>query len=302
MKVEVKNLSNEVVRQLELPDEVFGYPYKEHLIHVVVEATAPACGHHPQGEEPGEVSGTNKKPFKQKGTGRARAGEARSPLWRKGGTVHGPVPRSYEKRITVQEKKSALKSALSRKLHDEGLVVVDSFELDGPKTKALAARLAGLGIVGKALLVDDSRQPQPGARRPQQPAAEGGRRPRRQRLRRRRPWPPGGLGASAGPVGGGAHAMRLEQVIRRPLLSEKVMEQKETQNIVAFEVDGRANKIEVKKAVEAQFKDVKVEDVRILRGHGKVRRQGKFVGRRSDWKKAYVRLEEGSKIEFFEGV
>ncbi len=96
--------------------------------------------------------------------------------------------------------------------------------------------------------------------------------------------------------------MRLEQVIRRPLLSEKVMEQKETENIVAFEVDPRANKIEVKKAVEAQFKDVKVEDVRILRGHGKVRRQGKFMGRRSDWKKAYVRLKEGSKIEFFEGV
>ena len=96
--------------------------------------------------------------------------------------------------------------------------------------------------------------------------------------------------------------MRLEQVIRRPLLSEKVMEQKETENIVAFEVDPRANKIEVKKAVEAQFKDVKVEDVRILRGHGKVRRQGRWVGRRSDWKKAYVRLKEGSKIEFFEGV
>ena len=96
--------------------------------------------------------------------------------------------------------------------------------------------------------------------------------------------------------------MKLEQVIRRPLLSEKVMEQKETQNIVAFEVDGRANRIEVKQAVEAQFKDVKVEDVRILRGHGKVRRQGNFFGRRSDWKKAYVRLQEGSKIEFFEGV
>ncbi len=96
--------------------------------------------------------------------------------------------------------------------------------------------------------------------------------------------------------------MRLEQVIRRPLLSEKVMEQKETENIVAFEVDSRANKIEVKKAVEAQFKDVKVEDVRILRGHGKMRRQGKFMGRRSDWKKAYVRLQVGSKIEFFEGV
>ena len=96
--------------------------------------------------------------------------------------------------------------------------------------------------------------------------------------------------------------MRLEEVIRRPLLSEKVMEQKETQNIVAFAVDPRANKIEVKQAVEAQFKDVKVKDVRILRGHGKMRRQGKFMGRRPDWKKAYVRLQEGSKIEFFEGV
>jgi len=86
------------------------------------------------------------------------------------------------------------------------------------------------------------------------------------------------------------------------LLSEKVMEQKEDINIVAFEVDPRANKIDVKRAVETQFKDVKVADVRILRSHGKVRRQGRWMGRRSDWKKAYVRLEEGSKIEFFEGV
>ena len=156
MKVEVKNLSNEVVRQLDLPDEVFGYPYKEHLIHVVVEGYRAGLrsGTH-KVKNRGEVSGTNKKPFKQKGTGRARAGEARSPLWRKGGTVHGPVPHRYDKRVTVQEKKSALKSALSRKLQDEGLVVVDSLSLEGPKTKALAAQLAGLGVVGKALLVDD---------------------------------------------------------------------------------------------------------------------------------------------------
>ena len=156
MKVEVKNLSNEVVRQLDLPDEVFGYPYKEHLIHVVVEGYRAGLrsGTH-KVKNRGEVSGTNKKPFKQKGTGRARAGEARSPLWRKGGTVHGPTPRSYDKKVTVQEKKSALKSALSRKLQDAGLVVVDNFTLEGPKTKALAAQLAGLGIAGKALLVDD---------------------------------------------------------------------------------------------------------------------------------------------------
>jgi large subunit ribosomal protein L4 len=156
MKVEVKNLSNQVVRQLDLPDEVFGYPYKEHLIHVVVEGYRAGlrAGTH-KVKNRGEVSGTNRKPFKQKGTGRARAGETRSPLWKKGGTVHGPVPRAYDKKVTVQEKKNALKSALSRKLRDEGLVVVDSFALEGPKTKALQATLAALGVAGKALLVDD---------------------------------------------------------------------------------------------------------------------------------------------------
>jgi large subunit ribosomal protein L23 len=96
--------------------------------------------------------------------------------------------------------------------------------------------------------------------------------------------------------------MRLEEVIRRPLLSEKVMDLKEGVNVVAFEVDPRANRIDVKRAVESQFKEVRVEDVRIARMHGKVRRQGRWMGRRADWKKAYVRLAEGSKIEFFEGV
>ena len=95
--------------------------------------------------------------------------------------------------------------------------------------------------------------------------------------------------------------MRLEQVIRRPLLSEKVMEQKETENIVAFEVDSRANKIEVKKAVETLFK-VKVEKVRLARYLGKVRRIGRNMGRRSEWKKAYVTLKEGDKIDFFGGA
>ena len=79
------------------------------------------------------------------------------------------------------------------------------------------------------------------------------------------------------------------------------MEQKETQNIIAFEVDSRANKIEVKQAVEELFK-VKVEEVRIFNVRGKMRRMGRFVGRRRDWRKAYVRLKEGAKLEFFEGV
>jgi len=96
--------------------------------------------------------------------------------------------------------------------------------------------------------------------------------------------------------------MRVQNVIRRPLITEKSTQLKDERGIVAFEVDNRANKLEVKRAVEAQFK-VKVAEVRIARMHGKNRRQGRFVGRRPDWKKAYVRLAEGEKpIEFFEGV
>ena len=156
MKVAVKNLKNETVREIEVPEAVFGYPYKEHLIHVAVEAyrAAQRRGTHAV-KNRGEVSGSNKKPFRQKGTGRARAGETRSPLWRKGGTVHGPVPHAYDKRVSVQEKKSALKSALARKLKEEALVIVDSFELESHKAKALAQQLAGLGVAGKALLVDE---------------------------------------------------------------------------------------------------------------------------------------------------
>jgi len=96
--------------------------------------------------------------------------------------------------------------------------------------------------------------------------------------------------------------MRVQDIIRRPLLTEKSNDLKEHQNIIAFEVDMRANKIEIKRAVEEQFK-VKVAEVRVARTHGKERRQGRYSGRRPDRKKAYVRLAPGEKsIEFFEGV
>lgn len=97
--------------------------------------------------------------------------------------------------------------------------------------------------------------------------------------------------------------MRIQDVIRRPLITEKSTLLREEKKVVAFEVDKRANKVQIRQAVETQFKkdNVKVADVRIVRMHGKVRRQGRFAGRQPDWKKAYVRLSEGD-IEFFEGV
>jgi large subunit ribosomal protein L23 len=96
--------------------------------------------------------------------------------------------------------------------------------------------------------------------------------------------------------------MRIQDVIRRPLITEKAGLLRETMNVMAFEVDGRANKIEIRRAVETQFK-VKVAEVRVANMHGKLRRQGRFAGRRSDWKKAFVRLAPGEKaVDFFEGA
>lgn len=97
--------------------------------------------------------------------------------------------------------------------------------------------------------------------------------------------------------------MRVQDILRRPLLTEKSTLLRESSSVVVFEVAPGANKIQVKRAVEAQFKGAKVAEVRVLKVHGKVRRQGKFEGRRPDWKKAYVRLTADSKpIEFFDGV
>jgi large subunit ribosomal protein L4 len=155
MKIAVKNLDNEKVREIELPEAVFAYPFKEHLIHEAVEAVRAAArrGTHAT-KTRAEVSGSGRKLWRQKGTGRARTGDIRNPKWRKGGIVHGPQPRSYETSMSAREKRNALKSALSRKLVEERVLVLDSFELASHRTAALATSLAGLGVDGKALLVD----------------------------------------------------------------------------------------------------------------------------------------------------
>jgi len=156
MKITVKNLANEPVKELDLPESVFGYPYNEHLIHVAVEAVRAAqrAGTH-KTKTRSAVSGGGRKPWRQKGTGRARVGSTRSPIWRSGGTTHGPQPRSYEKGVTPREKRNALKSALSRALVEERILVLDSLALPSHKTRDLAAGFAGLGVEGKALVVDE---------------------------------------------------------------------------------------------------------------------------------------------------
>jgi large subunit ribosomal protein L4 len=155
MKIAVKNFDNKQVREIEVPDAVFAYPYKEHLIHEAVQAylAGRRAGTH-KVKTRAEVSGSGKKLWRQKGTGRARTGDIRNPKWRHGGTVHGPVPHGYEKSLSVREKKNALKSALSQKATEARIVVLETLDLENHRTKELVKRLGGLGVDGKTLLVD----------------------------------------------------------------------------------------------------------------------------------------------------
>ncbi len=155
MKIAVRNFDNQQVRELELPEDIFGYPYKQHLIHTAVQAYLAGLrsGTHST-KVRSAVAGSGRKPWKQKGTGRARIGSVRSPLWRKGGTVHGPTPRDYSKALSVGEKKSALKSALAEKAREEKIIVLDSLAVPTQRTKDLVSVLAKLGAGGKVLLVD----------------------------------------------------------------------------------------------------------------------------------------------------
>jgi large subunit ribosomal protein L4 len=154
MKIDVVNSNKETVGSLDLKDDVFGGRVKTDLIWeaVVQENAAGRRGTHAT-KNRALVSGSGKKPWRQKGTGRARVGEIRNPLWRKGGTVFGPQPRSYEYALPKKVKRGALRAALAQKLNDGALIVVDKLEATERKTKATAAMLKTLGATGKTLVI-----------------------------------------------------------------------------------------------------------------------------------------------------
>jgi len=155
MTVDVVNQQNEKVGSLDLSDDVFGGRVKTDLIHesVVRANAADRRGTHAT-KNRALVSGSGKKPWRQKGTGRARVGEIRNPLWRKGGTVFGPQPRSYDYHVPRKVEKGALRAAITQKLRDGVVIVVDALTVGEIKTKAAVEMLRRLGIDGKALLVD----------------------------------------------------------------------------------------------------------------------------------------------------
>ena len=156
MKIDIVNANKETVGAIDLKDEIFGGRVNTGLIweSVTQENAAERRGTH-QTKNRSAVSGSGKKPWRQKGTGRARVGEIRNPLWRKGGTVFGPMPRSYEYSLPRKVKLGALRAALAAKVADGTLVVVDTLKAAGDKkTKTTAAMFKKLGVTGKTLVID----------------------------------------------------------------------------------------------------------------------------------------------------
>src|SRR2546423_3980389 len=153
--VKVRNLKNEEVSDLELSDAVFGAELNESLIHAAVKAYLAGARQGTVGTKTrGDVSGSGRKLWKQKGTGRARIASIRSPLWKGGGNVHGPQARDWSYSLPKKMRRGALRSALSARLREGNLVVLEAFKLDAPKTKEFIGALGRLGLAGKTLIVD----------------------------------------------------------------------------------------------------------------------------------------------------
>ena len=154
-KVAVVNAANQTVREIQLSPDVFAAKKSSHLVYEAVKQYRAGArrGTHAT-KNRALVSGTGKKPWRQKGTGRARVGEARNPLWRHGGTVFGPQPRDYSYTMPKKARAAAQRAALSMGLAEGAGKVGEAFGVEEPKTKLLAGVLAKLGIAGKAVVVD----------------------------------------------------------------------------------------------------------------------------------------------------
>lgn len=156
-KIDVINIKGEKIEELTLKDEVFGIEPNEAAVHQVVVAQ---LANKRQGTQSAktrsEVRGGGRKPWRQKGTGRARAGTIRSPLWKGGGVIFAPKPRDYTKKVNKKMNRLAIKSVLSSKLADNELLVLDTIALDAPKTKEMASILAAIKAGKKTIIVLDS--------------------------------------------------------------------------------------------------------------------------------------------------
>ena len=158
-KVSVYNMEGKEVETMELNDAVFGVEVNEHLVHMaVVQQLANNRQGTQKAKTRSEVRGGGRKPWRQKGTGHARQGSTRSPQWTGGGVVFAPTPRDYSFKLNKKEKRAAIKSALSSRVAENKLVVVDELKFDGIKTKDFAKVMSNLNVEKALVVINDNDQ------------------------------------------------------------------------------------------------------------------------------------------------
>ena len=296
-------------KTVDLDDAAFGAEFHESLVHASVRAELAARrqGTHAT-KTRGKVRGGGAKPWRQKGTGRARAGSIRAPHWTGGGIVFGPSPRSYIIKVNRKERRAALRSALSVHAARDTIAVFDPTDLvDDPKTKVAAELLADWGqrIPVLVVLTDEQSRAALAFRNLERvsvlPAQDiGVDRPHR---RRRCARLAGGARRADRPRHreGGSSLMDPSQVLIRPVVSEKSYVLAAVDKYT-FRVHPDAHKTQIRQAVEVMFPDVKVVDVRTMSVKSKPKRRGLISGRTRSWKKAVVQVRAGDSIPIFQGL
>src|SRR6267378_267729 len=295
--VDVVNLDGKKVGQVELADAVFSAKVNPHLLHEASRwyLRGLRAGTH-KTKDKSEVSGAGRKLWKQKGTGRARVGSIRSPLWRHGGTVHGPKPRDYSYALPKKMLLGALRSALSAKLAEQKLTVVDAWTLETHKTQSLVEALGKLNHRKSALLVahGENRNLELASRN-----LDGVTLAAPSVLQPYDVLKHDLVVLSKDAVARLSHTLDPE---KKPVVVPDVATIAPAPKVAQKEAASKATKTEIKEAVQQIFK-VKVAAVRTANFVGKMRRRGQNEGYRRDWKKAYVKLAEGEKmIEYAENL
>lgn len=286
--------------EITLNDTVFGIePNEKVVVDVILSQRASLRQGTHKVKNRSEVRGGGRKPWRQKGTGRARQGSIRSPQWRGGGVVFGPTPRSYAYKLPKKVRRLAIKSILSSKVNEEKLVVLEGLTFDAPKTKEFAAFLKNISVDTKALIVvaGESENVELSARNLQGitviPAESISvlEVAKHDKLIITK--------ATCRKSRGGARIMDARDIIKRPVVTEEstsILDDKK----YTFEVDTRATKTQVKYAVEEIF-DVKVAKVNVMNYKGKLKRMGRYAGYTNKRRKAIVTVTADSKeIQFFE--
>ena len=275
--VAVLNMAGAQVGTIELNDAIFGIEANEHVMHLaVVQYLANQRQGTQSTKTRAEVRGGGRKPYRQKGTGRARQGSIRSPQWVGGGVVFAPKPRDYSFKLNKKVKRLALQSALSTKVAEGKIIVLDELTLSEVKTKEMVKVLGNIKCDNALIVMDGSNEQQSGCNK---------------RSSRKNP---GGVRIMAD--------LKFYDVIERPVITENSMSVLDEKKYT-FIVHPEATKAQIKDAVEKMFEGAKVASVNTMNYDGKPKRRGMFFGKTKKYKKAVVKLTADSKdIEIFMGM